>query len=208
VTPHRAVGRHILRFMDTKILLLIGAIVVIVGGVLLLSNSVARDDWILGTWEGGSPGTLTMAVAQYADAQGMHVGPYVSATDLDYGLTVEFIRDHTGHLTGRVTVVQHDPEHSGVVGDFTADAVIRGNTVTLDTQAETILPGSSLPVAKETLRLALTRNADELTGEGSLTYVFLDESGGETPVVDANGQPSLEGSSHTFHEIVLRQSPS
>jgi hypothetical protein len=194
--------------MDVKVLLVIAILVAVVGGVLVLTNNASRNDWILGTWEGSSPGKLIMAIGHNIDAQGQETGPWVDATDLEYNLTIEFTRGLSGRLTGTVTVVERYAESRGYVGGFTADAVIHGDTVSLEAQTQTTLSPSSPPVGKATLRLTLARKAEELAGDGSLVVVLLDEHGDEMQVADANGAAAPEGASRTFREILLRRSSS
>lgn len=194
--------------MDTKVLLLVGAIAVIVAGLILSSAFVPDEGEVLGTWEGSAAGTLAVAVAQYFDAQGNDIGPYVSTRDLVYDLRIDFTRDDGRHLIGEVTVGQHDQKVAGTAGPFLAEVEMEGDTLSLDAQAETTLPGSPVPVARAKLLLLLTRKAGELLGTGSLTYLFLDESGHETQVVDAGSTSSPEGSTQTFREIVLRRTSS
>jgi hypothetical protein len=194
--------------MNVKILLVIGIVVAVVGGILAFTNNAARNDWILGTWEGSSPGNLIMAIGHNVGAQGQETGPWVDATDLEYNLTIEFTRGLSGRFSGKVTVVERYAESTGYVGAFTADAVIRGDAVSLEAQIQTTLSPSSPPVGRATLRLTLARKAEELTGDGSLMVVLLDEHGDEIQVADANGAVAPEGTSRTFREILLQRSAS
>jgi hypothetical protein len=194
--------------MDVKVLLVIGILVAVVGGVLVLTNNASRNDWILGTWEGSSPGNLVMAIGSNIDAQGRETGPWVDATEIEYNLTIEFTRCLSGRFVGKVTVVERYAESRGYVGAFTADAVIHGDTVSLEAQIQTTLSASSPPVGKVTLRITLARYAEELTGDGSLMVTLLDEQGDEMQVADANGAAAPEGASRTFREILLRRSSS
>ncbi|MCX6093107.1 MAG: hypothetical protein NTX23_09615 [Candidatus Bipolaricaulota bacterium] len=218
--------------MDAKTLLLIGVLAAVVAGALLIASIAPGARWILGTWEGSSPGTETR-VGRSVDVVSHDVWPSFFTADHDYDLRIDFIPDGESRFIAKVKVVQHgDPRIrmdplpaadvatesvTAEVGDRVWVFSFGGSTDSAapfpaDTwiegdavlvEGQVEIPHGALPAAKMTLHLALTRKGNELRGSGSLTRVNL-ENGREIQVVAADGTSSPEESTQFFREIVLR----